>query len=184
MFEDLILFNDKTNYMMSRITDTLARLELAQIGWVVPDIHASANFLGKSLGVHFPTPYRYSAEELNIKYYGEVVPGDGLTCQIFSGGSFIELIQPLSGQSIFHDYLNKFPAGGVQHLAFRLPESGFEKVVDEIMEQGYSVIGEVDHPIARMKFFDTYQLMGVAIEIMGITPEGTAAVEKMKVAQL
>jgi methylmalonyl-CoA/ethylmalonyl-CoA epimerase len=90
---------------MSKINETLAKLEFAQIGWVVPDIHVTINFLGKSLGVSFPEPHRYSAEELKIKYYGEIVPGDGLTSQIYHGGTFIELIQPRTGQSIFHDYL-------------------------------------------------------------------------------
>jgi len=165
---------------MNKINDTLAMLEFAQIGWVVPDINATVTFLEKSLGVSFPQPYRYSAEELNIKYYGKVVPSDGLTTQTYSGGSFIELIQPLSGQSVFHDYLAKNRAGGVQHLAFRLPVNGFEQVVNDVIQQGYSLIGEVDHPIARMKFFDTYKIMGVAIEIMGITPEGEKAIEKMK----
>jgi hypothetical protein len=165
---------------MNKINDTLAMLEFAQIGWVVPDIIATVTFLEKSLGVSFPQPYRYSAEELNIKYYGKVVPSDGLTTQTYSGGSFIELIQPLSGQSVFHDYLAKNPAGGVQHLAFRLPVNGFEQVVNDVIQQGYSLIGEVDHPIARMKFFDTYKIMGVAIEIMGITSEGEKAIEKMK----
>jgi hypothetical protein len=165
---------------MSKINDTLGKLEFAQIGWVVPDIKATVKFLGRSLGVSFPEPYRYSAEELNIKYYGKVVPGDGLTTQIYNGGSFIELIQPLSGKSVFHDYLEKNPGGGVQHLAFRLPVSEFEQVVNDLIEQGYPVIGEVDHPIARMKFFDTYKTMGVATEIMGITPEGWEAIDKMK----
>jgi hypothetical protein len=144
---------------MSNINDTLAKLEFAQ---------------------SFPEPYRYSAEDLNIKYYGEVVPSDGLTTQTYNGGSFIELIQPLSGQSVFHDYLAKNPAGGVQHLAFRLPVSGFDQVVNDLIQQGYSLIGEVDHPIARMKFFDTYEIMGVATEIMGITPDGWEAIEKVK----
>ena len=165
---------------MSKINDTLAKLEFAQIGWVVPDIDAAIKFLEKSLGVSFPQPYRYSSEDLNIKHYGKVVPSDGLTTQTYSGGSFIELIQPLSGQSMFHDYLAKNPGGGVQHLAFRLPVIGFEQVVEDIMQQGYSLIAEVDHPIARMKFFDTYKTMGVATEIMGITPEGITAIEKMK----
>lgn len=164
---------------MNKIGDTLAKLEFAQIGWVVPDINVTVRFLERSLGVSFPEPHRYSAEDLNIKYYGKVVPGDGLTTQTYSGGSFIELIQPLSGQSVFHDYLAKNPAGGVQHLAFRLPVSGFEQVVSDLVHQGYPVIGEVDHPIARMKFFDTYQTMGVATEIMGITPEGKVAIEKI-----
>src|SRR5262245_9068086 len=121
---------------MGKINDTLSKLEFAQIGWVVPDIHASVKFLERSLGVSFPQPYRYSAEDLKIKYYGKIVPSDGLTSQTYSGGSFIELIQPLSGQSVFHDYLAKNPAGGVQHLAFRLPVSGFEQVVNELLRQG------------------------------------------------
>jgi len=165
---------------MSKINDTLAKLEFAQIGWVVPDINATVKFLEKSLGVSFPEPYRYSAVDLSIKYYGKVVPSEGLTTQTYNGGSFIELIQPVSGESVFHDYLAKNPAGGVQHLAFRLPVSGFDQVVSDLIQQGYSLIGEVDHPIARMKFFDTYKTMGVATEIMGITPEGKKAIDKMK----
>lgn len=164
---------------MSKINDTLARLEFAQIGWVVPDIQATVKFLEKSLRISFPQPHRYDAEELQIKYFGNVVPSDGLTTQTYNGGTFIELIQPLSGKSLFHDYLEKNPAGGVQHLAFRLPVSEFEKVVTDLTEKGYSIIGEVDHPIARMKFFDTYKTTGVATEIMGITPQGYEALEKM-----
>lgn len=164
---------------MSSINNTLAKLEFAQIGWVVPDINVTMKFLGKSLGIDFPEAGRYNAEELKIKYHGKIVPHQGLTSQTYSGGSFIELIQPLSGQSLFTDYLEKNPAGGVQHLAFRLPVSGFDQVIDEITQQGYKLIGEVDHSIARMKFFDTYKTMGVATEIMGITPEGWKALEGM-----
>lgn len=39
---------------------------------------------------------------------------------------------------------------------------------------------EVDLPIARMMFFDTYQTLGLATEIMGVTPEGWIAIEQMK----
>ncbi|MEO5979024.1 MAG: VOC family protein [Chryseolinea sp.] len=165
---------------MSKITETLAKLEFAQIGWVVPDIHATVKFLEQSLRIEFPKVGRYNAEELKIKYFGKVVPSDGLTTQTYNGGTFIELIQPLSGHSLFHDYLAKYPSGGVQHLAFRLPVSGFDQVINEISEQGYPIIGEVDHPIARMKFFDTYKTLGVATEIMGITPEGWKALGQME----
>jgi methylmalonyl-CoA/ethylmalonyl-CoA epimerase len=61
-----------------------------------------------------------------------------------------------------------------------LPVSDFERVTSELREQGYAVISEVDHPIARMAFFDTYQTLGVATEIMGITPEGWIAIEQME----
>ena len=165
---------------MSNINDTLAKLEFAQIGWVVPEIHAAIAFMKQSLRIDFPQPNRYSAEELNIKYHGKVVHGDGLTTQAFNGGAFIELIEPETGQGIFHDYLKSNPQGGVQHLAFRLPEKGFNQIIDELINQGYSVISEVDHPIARMKFFDTYKILGVATEIMGITDEGWTTIKQME----
>ncbi|MEJ1242402.1 VOC family protein [Chryseolinea sp. T2] len=167
---------------MSNLNETLAKLEFAQIGWVVPDINAALKFLEKSLRIDFPKPERYDAEELSIKYYGKVVPSDGLVSQTYNGSAFIELIQPLSGKSLFHDYLAKNPAGGVQHLAFRLPVSGFDQIVQDITGHGYPIIGEVDHPIARMKFFDTYKATGVATEIMGITEDGWKMLEKMEKA--
>ena len=84
---------------------------------------------------------------------------------------------------MFHDYLAQYPAGGTQHIAFRLPVSDFDRVTSHLREQGYAIISEVDHPIARMTFFDTYQTLGVATEIMGITPEGWIAIEQMQKAR-
>lgn len=166
---------------MNAINDTIAGLELAQIGWVVPDIHAAVKFLSGALGIAgFPEPEHVRAQDLAMTYHGKVVAAEWLTTQTYNGGTFIELVQPLSGQSMFHDYLAQYPAGGTQHLAFRLPISGFRQVTDELREQGYTVISEVDHPIARMAFFDTYKTLGVVTEIMGITPEGWTAVEHMK----
>jgi methylmalonyl-CoA/ethylmalonyl-CoA epimerase len=166
---------------MNNISNTIAGLELAQIGWVVPDINAAVKFLAGALGVAgFPQPEHIRAQDLGMTYYGEAVAGEWLTTQTYNGGSFIELIQPISGQSMFHDYLSKYPAGGTQHLAFRLPVSNFDRVTSELRGQGYEIISQVDHPIARMAFFDTYQTLGVATEIMGITPEGWTAIEQMQ----
>jgi methylmalonyl-CoA/ethylmalonyl-CoA epimerase len=169
---------------MSSINSTIAGLELAQIGWVVPDIHAAVKFLASALGIAgFPKPEQIRAQDLGMTYHGQVVDGEWLTTQTYNGGAFIELIQPLSGQSMFHDYLAQYPAGGTQHLAFRLPVSDFNRVTSDLREQGYAIISEVDHPIARMAFFDTYKTLGVATEIMGITPEGWIAIEQMQKAR-
>lgn len=166
---------------MNTINDTINGLELAQIGWVVPNIHAAVKFLENALGITgFPKPQHVRAQDLDMTYHGEVVAADWLTTQTYNGGTFIELIQPLSGRSMFHDYLSQYPAGGTQHLAFRLPVSGFERITNDLRQQGYAVISEVDHPIARMAFFDTYRTLGVVTEIMGITPEGWKAIEQME----
>ncbi|WP_300597799.1 VOC family protein [Niabella sp.] len=166
---------------MKHTHPSTAGLELAQIGWVVPDIHAAVTLLAGTLELAgFPPPQQVRAQDLNMTYYGRIVAGEWLTTQVYNGSIFIELVQPLSGQSMFHDYLAKHPEGGTQHLAYRLPVDGFEQASGALQEQGYAIISEVDHPIARMAFFDTYQTLGVVTEIMGITPEGWAAVEQMK----
>jgi hypothetical protein len=166
---------------MNNVNNPIAGLELAQIGWVVPDIYAATKFLSQALGIAgFPEPVRVRAQDLAMTYYGKVVDGEWLTTQTYNGGTFIELVQPVSGQSMFHDYLARIPGGGTQHLAFRLPISEFRTVTDNLRELGYAIISEVDHPIARMAFFDTYQILGVATEIMGITPEGWVAIKQMQ----
>lgn len=166
---------------MESINNTITKLEFAQVGWVVPDIYASVKFLSGNLGITgFPQPERFRAQDLGMTYYDEVVPAEWLTTQTYNGGAFIELIQPVSGQSMFHDYLARYPAGGTQHLAFRLSVGNFDSVINELREQGYITLSKVDHPIARMVFFDTYQTLGVATEIMGITPEGWIAIEQME----
>jgi methylmalonyl-CoA/ethylmalonyl-CoA epimerase len=169
---------------MSNIAKTISGLEFAQICWVVPDIHTVVELLANVLGVAgFPAPNRVRAQELGMTYNGQVVAGEWLTTQTFNGGSFVELVEPVSGQSMFHDYLARYPSGGVQHVAFRLPVSDFDNVISDLCQQGYVIISEVDHPIARMAFFDTYEALGVATEIMGITPEGWIAIEQMQRAR-
>lgn len=166
---------------MSNIDKTISGLELAQICWVLPDIHASVELFGNVLGIAgFPAPNRVRAQELGMTYNGQVVEGEWLTTQTFNGSSFVELVEPVSGRSMFHDYLARYPAGGIQHVAFRLPVCDFDNVIGDLRQQGYEIISEVDHPIARMAFFDTYKALGVATEIMGITPEGWIAIEQMR----
>jgi hypothetical protein len=155
---------------MSAIKEMLAGLAFAQIGWVVPDIQVAAEFLGNALGIQFPPAEKANAKDLGMTHRGELVDSECLTTQAYNG-RYIELIQPLTGESMFSEYLKQYPLGGVQHLAYRLPIEGFEEVVARLSGQ-YEVISECDHPVARMAFFDTYEILGVVTEIMGITPEG------------
>ncbi|RZK76684.1 MAG: hypothetical protein EOO92_14215 [Pedobacter sp.] len=167
-------------HQMKELNQIIESLEFAQIGWVVPNIYVSVNFLSTALNIKFPEPVHMNAIDLSMKYKGQLLPGEWLTTQTFNGGTFIELVQPISGESMFHDYLAQNPLGGVQHLAYRLPVSEFENITNSLLEKDYQMISNVDHPIARMAFFDTYETLGVATEIMGVTPEGWDAIESMK----
>jgi methylmalonyl-CoA/ethylmalonyl-CoA epimerase len=154
---------------------------ITQIAWVVPDIKAAEKFFKDVMGIpRFDKLENFSTRDFDPTYYGK--PGETVShvCMTWAGGSFIELIQPISGQSIFQDFLDKNPAGGIQHIAYSIPVADLDKVIADMNDKGYPVVSSFDTPIAKIVFFDTTPLLGVMTEIMGITEEGVTAVEKMK----
>lgn len=153
----------------------------AQIGWVVKDITAAQTFFREAMGIdNFSKAEIIRLEEFESTYYGEPCDGESLVSMAYSGGTFIELIQPLSGSSIFQDYLDKNPAGGVHHVAYSIPVANLDKVISEMANKGLPIITSVNHPIANIVFFDTTKDLGVFTEVMGITEAGEKAVQKMK----
>jgi catechol 2,3-dioxygenase-like lactoylglutathione lyase family enzyme len=165
--------------MDTTITKTLG-LNLAQIAWVVKDIKTSVRFFQEGLGINFSKVETIRVKEFGATYYGKPSDAESLVAMAYSGGTFIELIQPVSGNSIFQDYIDKNPAGGMQHIAYSLPVAKLDKVISEFADKGFPVISSFNHPIAKIVFFDTCKEIGVMTEIMGITEEGEKAVQKMK----
>lgn len=154
---------------------------LAQIAWVVKDIETALRFFRDAMGVNnFSKVATIRAKDFDGTYYGKPSDGESLVSMAYSGGTFIELIQPTLGRSVFHDWLGKNPAGGLQHVAYSLPVADFDRVISQVSDAGYPIISTFDTPIAKIFFFDTYKDLGVATEIMGITKEGEVVVEKMK----
>jgi methylmalonyl-CoA/ethylmalonyl-CoA epimerase len=163
------------------ITKTFSGLNFTQIAWVVKDIEASLSFFQDALGIrNFGKVATIRAKDFEGTCYGKPSDAESLVALAFSGGTFIELIQPVSGNSIFQDYLDKNPVGGIQHVAYSVPLAKFDNVISELTEQSFPVIATFDTPIAKIIFFDTYKETGVMTEIMGITEEGETAVERMK----
>jgi len=166
---------------MDTATKNSLGLNIAQIAWVVKDVNASRSFFQDVLGIsNFSNVQTIRVKEFDATYYGEPSDAESLVSMAYSGGTFIELIQPLSGNSVFQDYLDKNPAGGIQHIAYSLPIAKLDKVISEFADKGYPIISSFDTPIAKIVFFDTSKEIGVMTEIMGITKEGEEIVEKMK----
>ena len=156
-------------------------LNLTQIAWVVKDIEATLRFFQDVMGVsNFSKVDTIRVKEFGATYYGKPSNAESLVALAYSGGIFIELIQPVSGNSVFQDYIDKNPAGGMQHIAYSIPVDKLNKIISEFSDKGFPVISTFDHPIAKIVFFDTYKEIGVMTEIMGITEEGEKAVQQMK----
>ena len=165
--------------MGGNMTKTLG-LNLAQIAWVVKDIETTLRFFQDVMGISFSKVDTIRVKEFRVTYYGKPSNAESLVAMAYSGGIFIELIQPVSGNSVFQDYLDKNPAGGIQHYAYSIPVTKLDKVISEFADKGFPVISSFDHPIAKIVFFDTSKEIGVMTEIMGITEEGEKAVQQMK----
>ena len=162
-------------------TKTSLGLNFAQIAWVVKDIKTMKGFFQDVMSIsNFSKVETTRLKEFEGKYYGEPCDAENLVSMAYAGGTFVEVIQPVSGRSIFQDYLDKNPAGGVQHIAFSLPVADLDKVISEFVDKGFPVISSFKTPIAKIVFFDTYNEIGVMTEIIGITKEGEEQVQKMK----
>lgn len=167
---------DKTNK-----NDTL-ELTSSQIAWVVKDVEKSKAFFQEMFGVKkFMPTGTTRLQDYDGTYYGEQVDAENLVAMTYSGGTFIEIIQPISGKSIFKDYLDNNPIGGIQHIAYSTPITNLDNVISEFGNKGFKVVSSFDTPIAKIVFFDTREEIGVFTEIMGITKEGEKAVQEMKV---
>ena len=155
----------------------------AQVAWVVKDIQAAEKFFGDIIGVkNFARLENLNAEELEGTYKGK--PGKFVfhLYLAYSGETMIELIQPVSGQSMYQDYLDKHPEGGVQHVAYMLPVADLDKAIAEMAEKGYSVLSGLTLPVAKVAYFDTYKDIGVATEVIGLTEAGYEFIQQLKSA--
>jgi methylmalonyl-CoA/ethylmalonyl-CoA epimerase len=157
-------------------------LIFTQIAWVVKDVEKAKTFFQEMLGSSsFSKTVTTRLKEYDGTYYGELSDAENLVAMAYSSGTFIELIQPISGKSIFKDYIDANPTGGVQHIAYSTPIRNLDKVISDFVNKGFPVTSSFDTPIAKIVFFDTRKEIGVFTEIMGITKEGEKAVQEMKV---
>src|SRR5690606_34669064 len=145
------------------------------------DVELAKIFFQEMLGVsNFSEIAISRLNEYDGTYYEEPSNAENLVAMAFSGGIFIELIQPIIGNSIFQDYIDNHPSGGVQHIAYSTPIAHLTNVISDFERNGFSVTSSFNTPIAKIVFFDTRKEIGVFTEIMGITEKGKIAVQKMK----
>src|SRR6476469_9977123 len=119
--------------METAAAKTTFGLHFRQIAWVVNEIQAAEKFFRDIMGLtYFVKLENLRAQEHEGTYYGKPAHFEFHLYMAYSGETMIELIQPVSGQSIYQDYLDKEPSGGVHHIAFMVPVKDFEKSISEL----------------------------------------------------
>lgn len=157
------------------------QLPFAQIAWVVPDIRAAEHFFCDTMGIGgFVRLENVRAQDNAGTYRG--APGDYEfhLYLAYSGNSMIELIQPVSGTSIFQEFLQRQPQGGVQHVAFMVDEAKYANAVSRLAQRGLAVTQTLELPVAKVTFVESESVIGVATEIIGLTEAGYGFLEEVK----
>lgn len=110
-----------------------------QVGFVVKDLDRAMAAYWR-VGVGPWRVYTYGAPLVkDITYRGK--PGNWrflIALANLGGGFSLELIQPLSGESIYSEFLEKHGEGGIQHLGIVVDD--LDRVVEEARQAGYAVI--------------------------------------------
>lgn len=154
---------------------------LEQMAWVVNNVSTAEKFFTNTMGIpQFVKMENVRAVDTEGMYLGKAGDFSFHLYLAYSGNTMVELIQPVSGQSIYRDFLEKRPEGGVQHIAFTLPETELDKAISEMVGKGYPVVQSLTLPVARVAYFDTCKEIGVYTELIGLTDAGFVFIDQLK----
>lgn len=146
--------------------------DFVQIGAVVADIDQSMKTLSEVFGIG---PWRVvewppeGRTDMNRVYKGRPAAFTARMAFAELGPIEIELIQPLTGESIWADYLAEH-GSGLHHIRFNVPE--MEPVVEHVAEQGIGVTQRANgiRPGTSWVNFETERLAGFTVEVMRPVP--------------
>jgi Glyoxalase/Bleomycin resistance protein/Dioxygenase superfamily len=108
-----------------------------QVAWVVKDIAAAEKFFIETMGIdRFMRMENLAAKDTEGTYLGK--PGNWV-CHLYlayAGDTQIELIQPVSGESMFQESLDRH-GDAVQHVAYFLDDSAYAAAAAHLESSGF-----------------------------------------------
>jgi methylmalonyl-CoA/ethylmalonyl-CoA epimerase len=148
-----------------------------QIGVVVADVDQSTEALTRIFGIgpfrtlDWPPPDRADMAAQRL-YYGQHADFTARMAFADLGSIEIELIQPVSGDSIWADFLRD-RGGGIHHIRFNVPD--MDPVITYLAGQDISPAqqGLGIRPGTSWCNFDTNSIVGFTIEVMKALPGTT-----------
>jgi methylmalonyl-CoA/ethylmalonyl-CoA epimerase len=154
------------------VTKSVIAQGFCQVAWVVKDIAAAEKFFVETIGIsRFMHMENLAAKDTEGTYLGK--PGNWV-CHLYlayAGDTQIELIQPVSGESMYQESLDRH-GDAVQHVAYFLDDSAYDAAAAHMESSGYPEIQGFRLPIARVGYFDTRPTVGVVTEIVGVKEDG------------
>ncbi len=141
-----------------------------QIGIIVKDLEKTLENLQNILGIG---PFRIvdfppeGEEDVKMIYKGEPAKFTAKFCFYDLGNIELELIQPLTGKTVWQDFLDK-KGPGLHHIKFNVPT---HKPTREYLASKGIEVSQMGASVGKNAgkewvFYDTEELVGFAVETM------------------
>jgi methylmalonyl-CoA/ethylmalonyl-CoA epimerase len=142
---------------------------VTQVAWVVEDLQQAVETQYRLFGIgpwHF---YLYNRDLLSMmRIHGKDAEYAMDTAVANAGPTRMEIIQPLAGDTIYHEFVRKNGYGRIHHFGLAV-ESMTESLelarqagIDVIMEgSGYGLDGD-----GHFAYLDTEEIYGITLELM------------------
>jgi len=145
-------------------SDFLGNPDFFEVCINVPDLDKS---LEQFKSLFKMTPYLVRESKIrNIVVHGEEKPDARIRFAYFRAGPMrLELLQPLEGETVWVDYVNR-KGTGIQHIGCRV--SDLDSEVAELEKRGVKVDMFMGEPRINMKiaYLDTEDLLGTSLELI------------------
>jgi len=142
---------------------------ITQVGWVVENLEESVEKFYRNTGIGPWYFYDYGPDLLTkMRRNGQDTVYNMSTAVANAGVLRLEMIQPLYGEMVYQDYIDRYGYGGVQHFGIAVDDiqSSLALVrelgINIAMEgEGYGLDGD-----GHFAYLDTESIIGITIELM------------------
>lgn len=132
---------------------------------IVRDMDTALSYFWEKLGIGPWRVYTFEPPDLRlVRIRGEETGCSWLLALAFDPNGFMyEVIQPVQGQSIYKEFLDRH-GEGIHHVAAAAP-NGFDETIRQFAERGVGLLMEAQWREMRVAFLDTEAGIGTPLEI-------------------
>ena len=137
--------------------------KFSQVAIVVRDLRASMKHFWEELGVGPWKVWKFSSQNLtDMTLHGNPAEHSFIVGMAYVGDVSIELVQPLEGESIFKEFLDR-KGEGIHHL--KCSSQDAESIVEKFKKCGGNVLQSARIGDAAFHYLDTESRLGFILEL-------------------